>query len=163
MQQTFDLPFFEEIDLYLLSDSASCPDGFVSHRNSCYLFSHETARWADAVLSCQLFDSQLIEIEDSTENAYIKNVVKGLGGAAWYIGATDKAVEGEFVWMNSKQPLAQVFTDWMPGEPGNYNHDESCLALWKGNSYQWGDISCEDRYNYICETVGSGTVAPVVG
>ena len=147
----------------MFAGSATCPDGFVAHRNSCYLFSHETASWADAVLTCQLLDSQLIEIEDATENALVENVVKGRGGTAWYIGATDKAVEGEFVWMNSKKLLSQVFTDWMPGEPGNVNHDEGCLVLWQGGSYRWGDVSCEGRYNYICETAGLFTNTPVVG
>ena len=32
----------------------SCPNGFVSHQNSCYLFSHETATWADAVVRLSL-------------------------------------------------------------------------------------------------------------
>ena len=135
----------------------------MSHRNSCYLFSHETARWADAVLTCQFFDSQLIEIEDATENAYIKNVLNGLGGAGWYMGATDKAVEEEFIWMKSKKPLTQVFADWAPGEPENHNHDEGCVALHSGSSYLWIDISCEDRYYYICETSSLFTNAPVVG
>ena len=31
-------------------------------------------------LTCQMLDSNLVEIEDSTENEYLKNVVKGLGG-----------------------------------------------------------------------------------
>ena len=31
-------------------------------------------------LTCELFDSQLVEIEDATENAYLKSVVTNLGG-----------------------------------------------------------------------------------
>ena len=148
---------------YLFSGSASCPNGFVSHGSSCYLFSHETATWADAVLTCQLLDSQLIEIEDAFENTYVKNVVKGLGGTAWYIGATDKAVEGEFVWMNSKQSLSKVFTDYIPGEPGNVNHDEGCLVLYQKGDYRWADVSCELKSHYICETGGLISNAPVIG
>ena len=73
-------------------------------------------------------------------------------GDGWYIGATDKAVEGEFVWMDSKKPFTHNFRDWYPGEPGNYAHDQGCLVIWKSYGYQWGDISCEWRGNYICET-----------
>ena len=134
----------------------------MSHRNSCYLFSHETASWADAVLTCQLLDSQLIEIEDAIENTYIKNVVKGLGGAGWYTGATDKAVEGEFVWMNSKKSLSNSFTDWTPGEPGNVNQDEGCLVLYHTH-YTWEDVSCERKLNYICKAMSVSSVAPIVG
>ena len=119
------------------------------------------------MLTCQLLDSQLAEIEDATENNFIKNVVKPLNATTgWLIGATDKVVEGEFVWMNSKRPLTRTFTDWAPGEPGTANHDESCVCLYRRGSYTWVDVSCEVRQNYICEvqqSVGPSQVAPVVG
>ena len=74
-------------------------------------------------------------------------------GAGWYIGATDKAVEGEFVWMNSKTTFSnqQTFKDWYPGEPRNTNYDEGCVVIWKAYGLKWGDISCEFKGNYICE------------
>ena len=153
-------------EYFMFSGLATCQDGFVAHRNSCYLFSHETATWADAVLTCQLLDSQLVEIEDAVENAYLKAVVKGLGGTGWFIGLTDKAVEGEFVWMSSKKSLFRIFSDWLQGDPSNHNNDESCTILFKPGSYQWVDTSCENRWNYICEanaSVSPPQVAPVIG
>ena len=150
--------------MIVISGLATCQDGFVAHRNSCYLFSHETATWADAVLSCQLLDSQLVEIEDTIENAYLKAAVKGLNNNGWYIGLTDKAVEGEFVWMNGKKSLLQVFKDWYQGNPGD--QDQNCVILWQRASYQWADTSCENKLNYICEAAQSASpsqIAPVVG
>ena len=146
--------------------SLRCDKGFVRHGGSCYLFSHETATWVDALLTCQLLDSQLVEINDATENHFIKTSVKLLNAKiGWLIGATDKAVEGEFVWMNSKNWT--LFTDWHPTEPTNSNADESCVFVSKGESFQWADVSCETRLNYICETKSfsgpSQQVAPVFG
>ena len=116
--------------------------------------------------TCTFLDSQLVEIEDAVENAYLKAVVKGLSGTGWFIGLTDKAVEGEFVWMSNKKSLFRIFSDWLQGEPENHNHDESCTVLWKPGSYQWADTSCEARLNYICETNLSASpsqVAPAIG
>ena len=99
-----------------------------------------------------------MEIDDAAENNYIKNFVKHLNGShafGWLIGATDKAVEGEYVWMNSRQPLNQTsFIDWYPSEPNNVDHDENCvtLFLYQGVTYQWRDVSCESHLHYICET-----------
>ena len=31
-------------------------------------------------LTCQMLESSLVEIDDAVENAYLKNVVKGLSG-----------------------------------------------------------------------------------
>ena len=66
------------------------------------------------------------------------------------------------MWMNSKKTLSQVFTDWMPGQPNNYNHDQGCLVLYQGGSYHWEDESCEGIHNYICVTVVP-TAITVVG
>ena len=73
-------------------------------------------------------------------------------GDGWYIGATDKAVEGEFVWMDSKKSFTRKFRYWYPGEPRNGAHNEGCVAIWKAYGYHWGDITCEWKGNYICET-----------
>ena len=148
--------------IFTTSGLTACQDGFVAHRNSCYLFSHDTTTWAGAVLSCQLLDSLLVEIEDAVENSYIKTVVKGLGLGGWHIGLTDKAVEGEYVWMSSKKPLLNMFKDWLPGDPENVNQDESCTYLLPP-TYQWVDSSCENRLHYICEAEQVDVVAPIVG
>ena len=156
---------FSHNEARIISGLTACQDGFVAHRNSCYLFSHETVTWADAVLTCQLFDSQLVEIEDAVENAYLKAAVKALSGSwGWYIGLTDKAVEGEFEWMDSKKSLLGIFKDWQQGNPGD--NDQNCAVLYSRASYQWADTSCENKLNYICEAAQSASpspVAPVVG
>ena len=107
-----------------------------------------------------------MEIEDAAEYAFIIHYVTGIRGTDWLIGATDKAVEGELVWMTSKKTLSQSFSNWYPGQPGNHNHDESCICLSKSAPYKWEDISCETRRTYICETqqsAGPSLVASVVG
>ena len=38
---------------YWSGTSAECPDGFVTHGQSCYHFSHDQETWLDAVVSVQ--------------------------------------------------------------------------------------------------------------
>ena len=145
-------------NLIVSDTSARCNSGFIAHGSSCYLFSHETAAWADAVVTCQLLDSYLVEIDDATENNFIKTVIKSLNiqSIGWLIGGTDKAVEGEFVWMHGKRPLNRTtFTDWAPGEPQNSHSNEGCTCFAKQVAYQWADLNCDLNLNYICESKSS--------
>ena len=45
-------------------------------------------------------------------------------GDGWFIGATDKAVDGEYIWMNGRTKLSQVFNNWVPGSMDNNGKDE---------------------------------------
>ena len=71
----------------------------------------------------------------------------------WYIGATDKQVEGEFLWTDSKVSLAHSYSKWGPNDPNNFGHDQSCVIFYNyaNHGYDWGDVSCELKGHYICK------------
>ena len=75
----------------------------------------------------------------------------GLGSVIW-LGATDEAVEGNFLWLPSGNPL--VFADWGLGQPNNLRHGmagEDCAAYVHGVQ-KWHDIRCSAPAKvFICE------------
>jgi len=72
--------------------------------------------------------------------------------AAW-MGAEDRATEGEFLWQDGS---AASDAPWAPGEP-NSNGDQDCamLANWEGypwlSSWQLWDWSCESTLRFVCQ------------
>ncbi|XP_062599225.1 collectin-11-like [Saccostrea cucullata] len=64
-----------------------------------------------------------------------------------WIGATDRDVEGKFVWDSDKCPV--TFSAWYPGEPNNLLGDQDCVGLLI--SGQWDDRLCNESLGFVCE------------
>lgn len=66
-----------------------------------------------------------------------------------FIGYTDRAREGKWVWTDGN---TSSFTLWARWQPDNYNGIQDCVRLtipnWNGF---WDDASCDQRLNFICQ------------
>ncbi|XP_053375839.1 perlucin-like [Mercenaria mercenaria] len=134
------------------STIAACPHGFEINDGTCYFFSHGEETWFGAYESCKLFGSMLVEVNSADENIYLYNKTSTLGDSnSWWMGLTDKLVEGEYVWETSKHVLVvDEYTDWAVGEPNNH-HDENCVKFAHSKGFLWQDTECDDEEHYICE------------
>ena len=81
-----------------------------------------------------------------------------------WLGLTDKAKEGQFVWDASG--ATANYTNWVAGEPNNSPlvGGENCVQMLPGNG-QWNDMLCSPSYSEVhlqqftmCETQIKGTV-----
>ncbi|CAC5412288.1 unnamed protein product [Mytilus coruscus] len=81
--------------------------------------------------------------ERTCDNPYTRRKISD-----FWVGGEDDLIEGEWTWAETDEPFD--FTDWIHGQPDNSN-DEDCLSLWKANSWEWNDASCETHSYYICE------------
>ncbi|XP_060571970.1 perlucin-like protein isoform X2 [Ruditapes philippinarum] len=131
-----------------------CTDGFEVHRGSCYFFSHGKEAWEDAHQSCKLFGAMLVEVDSWDEQNYISEKARILGDYFW-IGLTDKLIEGEYMWTTSQQLV--TFSNWGPGEPNGHDH-ENCVLIDSPNDYRWADVRCDRPEHYICEKSGGGSI-----
>ncbi|CAM9351889.1 unnamed protein product [Heterosigma akashiwo] len=69
-----------------------------------------------------------------------------------FIGLSDKAEEGKWLWEDGS---TLAYTNWMDGEPNSYGGDEDCAAMiGKGT---WIDIGCEAPLPFICKYDSSST------
>lgn len=132
------------------SGTAVCPTGWVSFKNSCYLFVLNTKKtWNDAKTDCVRRNGSLIKVDDVVENWFIKSILKEMGGDSTWMGLHDTSREGHFIW--DSDGSAAMFKDWAKSQPDNWRDIEDCAHFIKGD-YQWNDISCANKLCYICET-----------
>ena len=68
----------------------------------------------------------------------------------YWIGLTDSAVEGHFIWHHSSKPLS--WSNWNKGEPNNSGPgDEDCVVLLNEHHsryWQWDDQICSRDNSY---------------
>ena len=90
----------------------------------------------------------LAEIFSSEEQTSIMNEVPLEQDSHYWIGLTDSAVEGHFIWQHSSKPLSWL--NWNGGEPNNGSNDhdgnENCVILLKNG--KWNDSACGRDYSY---------------
>jgi transaldolase len=78
------------------------------------------------------------------------------GSSAFWIGASDHAVEGTFRHVSG---AAVVFAPWSGGEPSNSGNREDCVAYPAGSSL-WSDRPCSEELRVVCEYVGFALATP---
>ena len=93
--------------------------------------------WDDANTQAVAEDAYLVAINDAAEQEWISKTFKP--HMCW-IGLTDYANEGEWVWA-SGEPV--TFTNWAPHEPHDNNWgDEDFVSM--ESSGKWSDVGPED-------------------
>jgi hypothetical protein len=65
----------------------------------------------------------------------------------WWIGGSDSAVEGDWVW-NDGTPF--TYSAWSYGQPDNWEGREDCVSVRTWDSYLWNDLPCAEWLPYIC-------------
>ncbi|KAH3787767.1 perlucin-like [Dreissena polymorpha] len=124
-----------------------CEDGFVKHRENCYHFSHDTETWINALTACRvIYNSQLVEIVDPGENAFLVNE-STLRHMEYWIGADDLRVEGEWMWATSGDQVSNR-TSGNRMFISNSANNENCLEI---NAGSWNDDRCDKSQHYICQ------------
>ena len=68
----------------------------------------------------------MAEIFSSEEQISIMNEVPLNQDFNYWIGLTDSAVEGHFIWHHSSKPLG--WSNWNGGEPNNSGDNEDCYV-----------------------------------
>ena len=161
--------------LNYISVEGDCPDEWTSIAGGCYKFLPEKYNWEDAKEACHMLHGWLVEIESEEQNDAIHDEAKKQDGwkKAW-IGLTDEAEEGEWVWSSGKAPS---FTNWAPKEPSNHKskanemQGEDCVLLninpggpkkpWN-TPKKWNDSSCSAKHNVICQYEKGGFIRAAV-
>ena len=110
-----------------------------------YTLMNEALSWSDASAACLEAGLQLASVRSAAENALL--VTAAAGNKVW-IGGTDAASDGTWVWSPSDSPLS--YTNWHPGEPNNeYNQD--CLLFNFDAFGKWDDNYCTLKFKYVCQ------------
>lgn len=104
--------------------------------------------WAEARTTCMGFGGDLVIIGDQAEQDFLLG--QPLPAVpVHFIGLSDEAVEGTFVWVDGS---ALGFAPWGAGEPNDALEGEDCAQL-RAPEGEWNDIACTTAGSFICEAV----------
>ena len=128
----------------------SCDEGWRSFNGHCYLFVEEEKAWDDASSHCKKINSYLIEITSDTELEFAAELIRDSRYYAFWIGATDRAKEGRFVYQHSVQLVPEKY--WPAAQPNNNRRDKHCAYMYLsyGNLELW-DLNCIRDLHFVCE------------
>eukprot|EP00964_Phaeocystis_antarctica_P054976 scaffold32325_cov65-Phaeocystis_antarctica.AAC.1 len=103
----------------------------------------DTLSWGDANAACLAAGLQLATVQSAAQNALL--VTAAAGNHVW-IGGTDAASEGAWVWSPSNTPLS--YTNWYPSEPNNSGGEDCLMGNYGG---KWNDGTCTEKNKYVCQ------------
>jgi len=149
---TFDAPTLEtDCGIDCGSGNGEIP-GYIymgTINGSSYYCSKTAATWNDAQAIAESYGGYLAVIDDEVENAHLASF---LVNQSAFIGLSDQATEGEFVWADGS---ALTYSNWYPGQPNDYGYGQDCVELLHNG--QWNDQYCHKAQEYIMEIPCAGT------
>ncbi len=97
----------------------------------------------NAAALCSAFGGALADLPDETSN----DAAAALTGIAAWIGLTDVAVEGSYLWPDGS---ALGWDAWAAGEPDGDDAEDCVVISTGGHRGEWGDEACDDEFRFIC-------------
>ncbi|MCA9674093.1 MAG: C-type lectin domain-containing protein [Myxococcales bacterium] len=118
----------------------------------CLVFFSTAVTWNQARSACGAAGGDLMVATTAAENALLAPLdVDPVATPDVWMGGTDVAVEGTFVWVTAE---AMTYTNWRTGEPNNGGTNggpENCMVLEADNDGTWDDRACGNTYPFFCE------------
>jgi hypothetical protein len=135
-----------------------CDEGEFEFESRCYTTTDTGDDYDAAAAACAARGTgwRLADIGSAAENAF---VVRVIGTGEFWLGGTDRATEGTWVWSDGTQfwtggatgsVVAGQYANWDPGEPNNAGGNSHCLRMIAGGA--WRDIDCAQEYPAVCES-----------
>lgn len=117
-----------------------------SYNGHAYVLTSGSMTWADAEAYAESLGGHLVTINDAAENAWATSLISNYG-AVW-IGLTDEATEGTWVWSNGE---SATYRNWASGEPSGGTEDYA--ELYSGGT--WNDLSGSNTFYGLIEIDGT--------
>ncbi|VDI84108.1 Hypothetical predicted protein [Mytilus galloprovincialis] len=134
-----------------------CDAGWVKLGNTCYKFTPDGPKhWTTAKTFCNSIGGYLAIIETSEEDELLKSYVANIVPSKdYWIGGSDLATEGVFIWENTSAtvnlPTSTLFQGWLLNQPDNNYGNQHCMMLAHQFDFKWNDAICDHPRDYVCE------------
>ncbi|XP_078693200.1 CD209 antigen-like protein C isoform X4 [Branchiostoma floridae x Branchiostoma belcheri] len=133
-------------------DSAvTCPARYWLFNGNCYRFSTDKKPYTVSRDTCHREGGRLAIVKDEGTNNFLANHVRAATQQSTWIGLSDLANEGLWVWDDGIVFGGGGF--WATREP-NGGTKENCVHIYPSKGYRWNDGPCSRSYYYICEIRG---------
>lgn len=151
--------------LYTVSSvTVVCPADFVYVRGGCYQITAPSAllSWPEAVAACEVQNAYLAvprsvpELRWLFEIFSVRGLFSAIPGGPWqgmWIGIND--ISKEALWQPVDGGAALSFTNWISGQPNNWDYVDNCFehcgALVVQSLGAWADYSCSKPLQALCK------------
>ncbi|CAB1349515.1 unnamed protein product [Coregonus sp. 'balchen'] len=139
-------------------DSPGCKLGWIRYGSYCYNIGSETKTFDEAKQTCQKSDSNLVDVADRYENAFLVSLVGLRPEKYFWTGLSNMADGDTFKWITSSEVKFTHFNVGMP------DRKQGCVAMTTGMfAGLWDVVSCSNKEKYICKKMAEGvtsTMAP---
>ncbi|XP_041842901.1 macrophage mannose receptor 1-like [Melanotaenia boesemani] len=115
----------------------------VCSNGSHYYITETEMTWMDAVANCETKNSSLVQIQNSTMNNEIMNLLSNVTEV--WIGL-NRSVD----WYWADTGKSATFLNWQNGQPDNLNGNEFCAAMVTEDG-TWTDEQCDELYYFVCK------------
>lgn len=134
-----------------LNEGTACPCPSGVFDGHVYLFCNTKVGWIAAKNLCNGFGGgfHLTSVTSAAENTFITNTAVSIVSGGWWIGFTDSAKEGVWVWDNKE--AVSWGPNWATGEPNNSGNEDCGIISVTGGGGKWVDAGCYEIFPYICE------------
>jgi Ca2+-binding RTX toxin-like protein len=109
-------------------------------------FLSQAATWEEAQAEAQRLGGNLVTINNAAEQQWLIDTFGSI--ERFWAGLTDKQTEGTWQWVNG-EPV--TYTNWLPGEPNDWNGDEDYVAMNSGGVDKWNDLPNSAIFRGIIE------------
>lgn len=123
----------------------------VYFRGNSYKLVNQSMSWRNARSYAESLGGHLVNISDEAENRFVTDLAMKSGVLRFWIGLTDEAEEGHFVWVTG-EPL--TYTKWLTGEPNDYGGAEDYAEIGFGIPYFWNDNNSSWSQPFVVEFEG---------
>jgi len=119
--------------------------------------------WDGGVAACAGWGGTLAVLATQAEIDSVKPALSSGSNEIW-IGGSDKAVEGTFVWVNA-EPWSYPgqnppwFDNFVGMDEPNGDDGENCVEIYKSDG-RLNDEQCDQSHDYLCERPPAGEVLP---
>ncbi|XP_019619436.1 PREDICTED: sushi, von Willebrand factor type A, EGF and pentraxin domain-containing protein 1-like [Branchiostoma belcheri] len=125
-----------------------CPIAdYVRFNGVCYKDYAELMTYDEARQTCAADGGLLAMPRDNATNTFIHDL--GGAGIRW-IGLTDTASEGQFVYEDGQSLESSGYSNWYPREPNDAHDGEDCVLIFD-SAHGWIDAGCSLARGFICQ------------
>ena len=140
--------------------AAAVPAAFAStflgsFRGHDYYITDVRASVFDARVDAIDLRGTLASLNSAEEETWLRERV---GNEKLFIGFSDEALEGEFIWDSGE---AVTYTNWAPNEPNDHGNGEDFVLMNWNSRGEWNDMRGNANYRAVIEVVPTPGAAAI--